>query len=112
MNIRYLPSKTNLELEYGNLEIILGVECGNYFFTGRNGKYYIVSDFNPLLELVEKEKQNLLSPVIAEYEFSSTDECMKFIYSNFIKDTGPLGSLSIPEILLQEWSDPCLAMAR
>lgn len=99
MKKKYLPYNMNLKAEYGELQKILYVEGGGYFFTSRDDKYYVLSDYGTLIDFFEDD-EDVLSTLKAEYEFDSKEECLSFIKKLIIDTKNEERNIIIPKVLL------------
>lgn len=99
MKKNYLPYNMNLKAEYGELQKILYVEGGGYFFTNKNDKFYVLSDYGTLIDFFEDDNE-VLSTLKAEYEFDSKEECLSFIQKLIIETKNEKRNIRIPEALL------------
>lgn len=99
MKKKYLPNNMNLKSEYGELQKILFVEGGGYFFTNRDDKYYIISDYGTLIDFFEDD-EDVLSTLKAEYEFESKEECLSFIQKLIVESKNQDRDIIIPKVLL------------
>lgn len=99
MKKKYLPYNMNLKSEYGELQKILFVEGGGYFFTNRDEKYYIISDYGTLIDFFEDD-EDVLSTLKAEYEFERKEECLAFIQKLIVDTKNQDRDILIPKVLL------------
>lgn len=99
MKKKYLPHTISLKSKYGELQKLLYVEGGGYYFTRKNNKYYILSDYGTLIDFFEDD-EDVLSTLKAEYEFDSKEECLSFIQKLIIDTKNEKRNIIIPEVLL------------
>ena len=99
MKKKYLPYNMNLEAEYGELQKILFVEGGGYFFTSKDDKYYVLSDYGTQIDFFEDD-EDVLSTLKAEYEFDIKEECRSFIEKLIMDTKNEKRNIRIPEALL------------
>jgi hypothetical protein len=99
MKKKYLPYTISLKSEYGELQKLLYVEGGGYYFTSRNNKYYVLSDYGTLIDFFEDD-EDVLSTLKAEYEFDSKEECRSFIEKLIVDTKNEKRNIRIPEELL------------
>ncbi|MDP2364880.1 MAG: hypothetical protein Q8M94_14065 [Ignavibacteria bacterium] len=99
MKKKYLPYTISLKSEYGELQKLLYVEGGGYYFTSKNNKYYVLSDYGTLIDFFEDD-EDVLSTLKAEYEFDSKEECKIFIEKLIVDTKNEKRNIRIPEALL------------
>ncbi|MGD8306539.1 MAG: hypothetical protein PVF17_07780 [Ignavibacteria bacterium] len=89
----------NLKSKYDELEKLLFVEGGGYFFTNKDDKFYVLSDYGTLIDFFEDDK-DVLSILKAEYEFESKEECLSFIQKLIVDTKNQKRDIIIPKVLL------------
>ena len=99
MKKKYLPYTISLKSEYGEFQKLLYVEGGGYYFTSKNNKYYVLSDYGTLIDFFEDD-EDVLSTLKAEYEFDSKEECKNFIEKLIVDTKNEKRNIRIPEELL------------
>jgi hypothetical protein len=99
MKKKYLPYNMNLKSKYDELEKLLFVEGGGYFFTNKDDKFYVLSDYGTLIDFFEDDK-DVLSILKAEYEFESKEECLSFIQKLIVDTKNQKRDIIIPKVLL------------
>ncbi len=66
MKKRYLPFDTDIEELYPNVQELLMVEGGMYYFAQHQNKYYVLSSYGTMADFFDEEDLDFLE---CEYEF-------------------------------------------